>query len=1120
MKVRELILALAVTLSAVLPATGRAESGLRNERYTLELAADGAISVQVAGMPSQRLVPEFTVLWSESDPQCRRNASHPNYAVAPRVAVRWQNPGEPVESLNAWLSSPEFRVATGWSGAVQADGPGRAWEFRDGVGTVKMRVTGRHALDTTRPFTVGRRVAMSPVRAEAGTDRICWEYEPREEFEFRARLELPPKQDPLLTFTITPKRDAFFSVAFTGAPETPLRETLPVPQECDARGHRQFDFVMSEADLHLPRAHVATASGNLALAADPGECRFRLPAISDSRFGFLLATEGGKLKPVLLAPLLGGAESKMRQGVPWSFTFCFVLRAGNWKETYAHIARDIHGFRDQRDNSGPGSLNGTLERVLDFLADRRGGNRALWDPQQKYYDYFTDKTGVFKPFSPLYGLGAAVVTDDEELFLTRARPAVEYALSRKNNLFAPYDAADNRQARSAGRELGAPYLSREQLLSLDEVFQGRSPVLRALAEASPPARKSAGFGEEAFFNLLDRACATRDPRDIGAAREAAYHNAAKLNLYPVPPEQDIAVDPGGLVPVHAHSFGRHRNQWGFPPPQPLRVNEQTVPAWRIARLGLPGIAYPIEYWMNTHGALMRTAALAQDDFLRDLARWGMVGRFGNFPGDNRSQPSLVPELPDAVEAPPWKWNFATVNAGHAWDFAGAVLDFLVSDAVERSRGAIDFPALSAAGSQFRVRIYGGKPGCFYGDEDVRLWLPSGLVTSDNRQLDWLAAYGNGQFYLALWNQSFREEKATILLDESLVSCDQDGEARVWRDNRPVSPVRVRGNRLEVTVSSKGILAFAIPAEVRPRLQAKLFDESSLPLPGASFAKVQAPFGEVHAALLRAGRDLTSAFVYTDALPENVIAARLLWRQGDGDWRESTDEIYPYEFSPELSDDAGAFACVFEVEDARQCIHRSPVMSLGLRDREAAAIGDLPEVPSKTEPDSSAAQAPGQDEALPFPVSDEFVSYLQAAANGHEFGLRRDGRFYPYSTQQGRRIAWRQPVWDKRLHEEGCSREEADRRFRAGLARTLAGLTSALAARQPRCDFDCLDKRQQETLLDFAHTEGAAALRPELVAAVLARDWERLAGQHLYVRYAGHVPDHPRNKAFAQRWNIP
>ena len=84
-------------------------------------------------------------------------------------------------------------------------------------------------------------------------------------------------------------------------------------------------------------------------------------------------------------------------------------------------------------------------------------------------------------------------------------------------------------------------------------------------------------------------------------------------------------------------------------------------------------------------------------------------------------------------------------------------------------------------------------------------------------------------------------------------------------------------------------------------------------------------------------------------------------------------------------------------------------------------------------------------------------------------------------------------------------------------RTLVKLKTNLAAREPPVDFRQLDRRQQETLLDFAHTEGVAGLRPEFVSAVLGRDWNRLINQHLYVRYAGHAPDHVRNKAFAERW---
>jgi hypothetical protein len=66
---------------------------------------------------------------------------------------------------------------------------------------------------------------------------------------------------------------------------------------------------------------------------------------------------------------------------------------------------------------------------------------------------------------------------------------------------------------------------------------------------------------------------------------------------------------------------------------------------------------------------------------------------------------------------------------------------------------------------------------------------------------------------------------------------------------------------------------------------------------------------------------------------------------------------------------------------------------------------------------------------PVPLNDELVAYIQRAANGDNFGLRADGRFYPYSTPQGRRIGWRQPVWDKALFATGCTRAEAEQRLR-------------------------------------------------------------------------------------------
>ena len=58
---------------------------------------------------------------------------------------------------------------------------------------------------------------------------------------------------------------------------------------------------------------------------------------------------------------------------------------------------------------------------------------------------------------------------------------------------------------------------------------------------------------------------------------------------------------------------------------------------------------------------------------------------------------------------------------------------------------------------------------------------------------------------------------------------QRRDAHVWRDNVPAAPLRVVGNQLTVTIAPKGLVAFAIPATVKPGLQARLYDPTDPPL---------------------------------------------------------------------------------------------------------------------------------------------------------------------------------------------------------------------------------------------------------------------------------------------------
>jgi hypothetical protein len=153
----------------------------------------------------------------------------------------------------------------------------------------------------------------------------------------------------------------------------------------------------------------------------------------------------------------------------------------------------------------------------------------------------------------------------------------------------------------------------------------------------------------------------------------------------------------------------------------------------------------------------------------------------------------------------------------------------------------------------------------------------------------------------------------------------------------------------------------------------------------------------------------------------------------------------------------------------------------------------------------------------FTISDEFVRYIESATNPEGFGLGADGRFRPYSTPQGRRIGYRQAVWDEALYEKGCTREEAEARLRADLGRTLSDVRAFLATNAPPRAFESLTAEGQEILVDLASSEGVAGLKPAAVDTVAAADWGRFVSGMLYIRTFGTTLDNLRNRAFAKRW---
>lgn len=922
---------------ALLAAAGINVSGqtVTNLDYQLTVLAGGSVEVR-HGNIRQVLRPEFTVMFSATDPGYNSNSS--NYLLAPREAARWSKYQQNITDLNLWLQEE-----LGLDVTVTEDGSGaRTWDYGS------LQVTGTYALGTTNPFFAGGRTSLAPSQTVFGVNgEVIWQFTNQPAFDLSAQVTLPPPAgDPRIEYHLTARQSGYFSVIFTGFPGIPAAESVTVSQEAAGRSFKQFCHVIPECVEKLPRVHVYNGVTNLAAVVDPKETVFNetMPTRLGSRFGTMLWKENGVLTPMIVAPVMGSIESQMASGTNFNFTLRFVMRSGDWKETYQYIAREIFSFRDMRDNSGAGSLNQTIRRITDFLLNRNGGNYAQWHAEQKYYNYWSDKSGVFKPFSPLFGLAAAVVMDDEEFYRERALPIVEFSLSRMSNVFSPYDVHDTGMVSTEDRRLGSPYVSVGQLSTMWSLYKERNEIFRYCANQKGfstsvadqlAARRFTGSasnltaavkagdsllssGGGTYFDLLDIYEASGEPRFLEGAKERVYATAVNVNLFPPVPDTNVTFDRGGKVPIHAHSFGRNA-LWGYPAPQNFPAPEQTVPAWRGSEIGLESLGtYRAELWMNNPPQYLRIGAYAHDDFLRDIAHWAAVGRFGNYPGDNRSERSLVTEVPDAPEHPIWQQTYATFNPGHAWEFLGALIDFLVTDAFDRSAGGIAFPAGSLAGSQFRVNVYGDRPGQFYDESDVQLWIPRDLLQIDNKQIDWLAGYGNGKLYLAFWNQSFTNHQVQVDLNPERADASAGSLSKTWVQNQVTNNAGLSGNRLTFSVPAKGICAVAINnVNLQRQLQAKMFDPAAVSLGTQSHNHSAASFGTVHAMLLSMGRGLTSAFVYTDALPENVIKARLKYRQGTDIWREAEDTVFPFEFSVWIDEDKGAFDYSFEIENLSQ-----------------------------------------------------------------------------------------------------------------------------------------------------------------------------------------------------------
>lgn len=528
-----------------------------------------------------------------------------------------------------------------------------------------------------------------------GDRAVRYRFPAAPEFEVALLVELPAGMEaPVFQVELNPRRRGWFSagLAMLAAETAADQEFLFQPLVWQWKRFPARSYLTPEHFANTPAVFRTRGGVTEGLAADPREIPYRFATAANSRFGLLLRDANGRCRPTLFAPVFGGADSFREPGQTYRFRARYVLTGGGWYAGVTHVLRDILGYRNERRNATH-TLNETLENMIALgMDDVYSG----WVEELRGFDYRFDVPGTVKVVSALHPLGIALLTGDSEVYRRRARPLIEYVLSREKYLYA---VSEEITAQNPSHFLRGPCVELGELASLHRIMPS-SNVFRREAErvfgrpralnlktltgggswqdelamyriTGDPARlerarrgadehirneierypedfntnpalrdKQACFYTDygpRWFDLFELFEETGDRRYLEAAAVGARAMLLFLRSHPMAPDQIITVNRGGRVPG-VFAWRRISERERVPFDSTSLAPEQRIPAWRTSLVGLPpeqGYTYDAggPIMLTHHAAwLLRLAALTGDVLLADAAYNAVLGRYANFPG--------------------------------------------------------------------------------------------------------------------------------------------------------------------------------------------------------------------------------------------------------------------------------------------------------------------------------------------------------------------------------------------------------------------------------------------------------------------------------------------------------
>lgn len=670
-----------------------------------------------------------------------------------------------------------------------------------------------------------------------------------------------------------------------------------------------------------------------------------------SPMGFTIKNRENEVQPVALSPIPGLDDSRLAAGQPLTREFALGALPSGWNDALAYISDSIYKVRDYRSqehtsltetvfnitdlmrNDTAAGWAPELKGFYDIEADPKVTptvvqaaplaviSAAVLEKDEAFYisralpviEYTLSRSGfrwskgvAGTPFNK--DRQSLVLSPFNSQFTTAYYEGLHQLLGAANPWLKEIALPGGRIRPAKGYSVNIPAWTQE--LAAYRFTKDKSWLKAAITDAKAYIAKEVygvqtrPLSKQPFYNasfyaywwdLTDLYDVTKDTSFLRAAETSAFQTLAGIRVYPLVKNQLQTIHPGNVYDGNTTLWwkGGEKYRLGFPRKKG-DVQEKQVPQSLVSPVGLgfeqpftlfdPGKLVRPVFMSSWAPHLLRLFYEDKKAIFETYARNAVIGRFTNYPGYYATGFTDITMQPDFPYKGP---DVSSVYYHHIPPHLAFTLDFLITEAMQRSNGKVNFPYGKQDGFVwFNNRIFGGGNGKVFDDAAVELWMKRGLVQISDPAVNYVTAVSGNRFWLLLLNESANQVNADIRIGKEVAL--QDGATAAYYAKATASPVTVavHNRQLRVAVGGKGFSAVSFPLAVKQEIKPVTPVNN-----GMQVLDMGPGIGKCYAFRIRSPFGWDAVYTYLESPPEEGLQAAF---QVNGESRVVA--AYPYETS--------------------------------------------------------------------------------------------------------------------------------------------------------------------------------------------------------------------------------